>query len=70
MDILSRSASHGYELIKEIETLYPGGTTAPARGVIYPTLDILSRSASHGYELIKEIETLYPGGTTAPARGV
>ncbi len=31
LDILSRSASHGYELIKEIETLTQG-TTAPARG--------------------------------------
>ncbi len=31
LDILSRSASHGYELIKEIETL-TRGTTAPARG--------------------------------------
>ncbi|MDT1893966.1 PadR family transcriptional regulator, partial [Acinetobacter baumannii] len=36
LDILSRSASHGYELIKEIETLTQGNYS-PSPGVIYPT---------------------------------
>ncbi len=40
LDILSRSASHGYELIKEIETL-TRGELQPQPGVIYPTLDLL-----------------------------
>jgi len=40
LDILSRSASHGYELIKEIENLTQGNYT-PSPGVIYPTLDYL-----------------------------
>ncbi len=40
LDILSRSASHGYELIKEIETLTQGNYS-PSPGVIYPTLDLL-----------------------------
>lgn len=40
LDILSRSASHGYELIKEIETLTEGHYS-PSPGVIYPTLDLL-----------------------------
>ena len=35
-----RSASHGYELIKEIETLTQGNYS-PSPGVIYPTLDLL-----------------------------
>lgn len=40
LDILTRNASHGYELIKEIETLTQGNYT-PSPGVIYPTLDFL-----------------------------
>lgn len=40
LDILSREASHGYELIKAIETLTQGNYT-PSPGVIYPTLDFL-----------------------------
>lgn len=40
LDILTRSASHGYELIKEIENLTQGNYT-PSPGVIYPTLDFL-----------------------------
>ena len=40
LDILSRNASHGYELIKEIETLTQGNYS-PSPGVIYPTLDLL-----------------------------
>ncbi|MDV2903460.1 PadR family transcriptional regulator [Phytobacter diazotrophicus] len=40
LDILTRNASHGYELIKEIETLTQGHYT-PSPGVIYPTLDLL-----------------------------
>ena len=40
LDILSRSARHGYELIKEIETLTQGNCS-PSPGVIYPTLDLL-----------------------------
>lgn len=40
MDLLTRNASHGYELIKEIETLTQGHYT-PSPGVIYPTLDFL-----------------------------
>jgi DNA-binding PadR family transcriptional regulator len=38
LDILTRNASHGYELIKEIETLTH---YTPSPGVIYPTLDLL-----------------------------
>ncbi|WP_411914253.1 PadR family transcriptional regulator [Pseudocitrobacter cyperus] len=40
LDILSRNASHGYELIKEIENLTQGNYS-PSPGVIYPTLDLL-----------------------------
>jgi DNA-binding PadR family transcriptional regulator len=40
LDILTRNASHGYELIKEIESLTQGNYT-PSPGVIYPTLDFL-----------------------------
>lgn len=40
LDILTRDASHGYELIKAIETLTQGNYT-PSPGVIYPTLDFL-----------------------------
>ncbi len=40
LDILTRHASHGYELIKAIETLTHGGYI-PSPGVIYPTLDLL-----------------------------
>lgn len=40
LDILTRSASHGYELMKEIENLTQGNYT-PSPGVIYPTLDYL-----------------------------
>lgn len=40
LEILSRSDSHGYELIKEIESLTQGGYS-PSPGVIYPTLDQL-----------------------------
>ncbi len=38
--LLSGNASHGYELIKAIETLTQGNYT-PSPGVIYPTLDYL-----------------------------
>lgn len=40
LEILARSDSHGYELIKEIENL-TGGHYSPSPGVIYPTLDLL-----------------------------
>lgn len=40
LDILTRNASHGYELIKAIETL-TNGSYSPSPGVIYPTLDLL-----------------------------
>lgn len=43
-DILTRNASHGYELIKEIENLTQGHYT-PSHGVIYPTLDYLQDQA-------------------------
>ncbi|MGP3592623.1 PadR family transcriptional regulator [Vagococcus sp. WN89Y] len=38
--LLGNNASHGYELIKEIENLTQGNYT-PSAGVIYPTLDLL-----------------------------
>lgn len=44
LDILTRNASHGYELIKEIENLTCGNYT-PSPGVIYPTLDYLQDQA-------------------------
>ncbi|MRM10687.1 PadR family transcriptional regulator [Enterobacter cloacae subsp. dissolvens] len=44
LDILTRNASHGYELIKEIENLTQGNYT-PSPGVIYPTLDYLNDQA-------------------------
>ena len=44
LDILTRNASHGYELIKEIENLTQGNYT-PSPGVIYPTLDYLQDQA-------------------------
>lgn len=40
LHLLAHNASHGYELIKEIETLTQGNYT-PSAGVIYPTLDFL-----------------------------
>lgn len=40
LDILTRNASHGYELIKAIESLTQGHYT-PSPGVIYPTLELL-----------------------------
>ncbi|ADO46915.1 PadR family transcriptional regulator [[Enterobacter] lignolyticus] len=40
LDILTRNASHGYELIKEIENLTQGNYS-PSPGVIYPTLELL-----------------------------
>ncbi|MGY5955331.1 PadR family transcriptional regulator [Kosakonia sp. BK9b] len=40
LHLLTSGASHGYELIKEIETL-TGGNYTPSPGVIYPTLDFL-----------------------------
>lgn len=40
LDILTRNASHGYELIKAIEALTQGNYS-PSPGVIYPTLDFL-----------------------------
>lgn len=42
LDILSRNASHGYELIKEIEAMTLGHYS-PSAGVIYPTLDYLQQ---------------------------
>ncbi|QBC01155.1 PadR family transcriptional regulator [Enterobacter cloacae] len=44
LDILTRNASHGYELIKEIENMTQGNYT-PSPGVIYPTLDYLQDQA-------------------------
>lgn len=44
LDILTRDASHGYELIKAIETQTQGNYT-PSPGVIYPTLDFLQDQA-------------------------
>lgn len=40
LDILTRNASHGYELIKAIESLTQGHYS-PSPGVIYPTLELL-----------------------------
>ncbi|MCG3100529.1 PadR family transcriptional regulator [Enterobacter cloacae] len=52
LDILTRNASHGYELIKEIENMTQGNYT-PSPGVIYPTLDYLQDQA---FITIKEEE--------------
>ncbi|MGE0968961.1 PadR family transcriptional regulator [Klebsiella sp. WOUb02] len=49
LDILTRSASHGYELIKEIESLTQGNYS-PSPGVIYPTLDMLQDQGLIGVE--------------------
>ncbi|WLI75725.1 PadR family transcriptional regulator [Kosakonia sp. H02] len=40
LHLLSNNPSHGYEIIKAIETLTQGNYT-PSPGVIYPTLDLL-----------------------------
>ncbi|WP_039056872.1 PadR family transcriptional regulator [Enterobacter sp. Bisph1] len=40
LHLLGQNASHGYELIKAIETLTEGNYS-PSPGVIYPTLDAL-----------------------------
>lgn len=40
LNILKDNASHGYELIKAIESLTQGNYT-PSPGVIYPSLDLL-----------------------------
>lgn len=45
LDILTRDASHGYELIKAIENLTGGYT--PSAGVIYPTLDFTGSAIYH-----------------------
>ncbi len=42
LNLLSQRASHGYELIKAIETLTSGHYT-PSPGVIYPTIDFLQQ---------------------------
>lgn len=42
LDLLNGGASHGYELIKAIESLTQGFYT-PSPGVIYPTLDYLQQ---------------------------
>lgn len=52
LDILSRSASHGYELIKAIENLTQGNYS-PSPGVVYPTLDALQ---AQGFIIIDEEE--------------
>lgn len=44
LDRLSQDVSHGYELIKAIETLTEGHYI-PSPGVIYPTLDFLQDQA-------------------------
>lgn len=44
LDIVSREASHGYELIKSIENLTQGNYS-PSPGVIYPTLDFLQEQS-------------------------
>lgn len=44
LDLLTRNASHGYELIKDIESMTQGNYT-PSPGVIYPTLDFLQEQA-------------------------
>ncbi|MDR9889565.1 PadR family transcriptional regulator [Pseudenterobacter timonensis] len=44
LSILTRNASHGYELIKAIENMTQGNYT-PSPGVIYPTLDFLQDQA-------------------------
>ncbi|QIK15557.1 PadR family transcriptional regulator [Leclercia sp. 29361] len=44
LDLLARNASHGYELIKDIESMTQGNYT-PSPGVIYPTLDFLQDQA-------------------------
>lgn len=44
LEILAHNASHGYELIKAIESLTQGNYT-PSPGVIYPTLDFLQQQA-------------------------
>ena len=44
LDILTRNASHGYELIKEIENLTQGHYT-PSPGGIYPTLGYVQDQA-------------------------
>lgn len=52
LEILTRNASHGYELIKEIESMTQGNYT-PSPGVIYPTLDFLQ---DQGFITISEEE--------------
>lgn len=52
LDILTRNASHGYELIKAIESMTQGNYT-PSPGVIYPTLDFLQ---DQGFITITEEE--------------
>ncbi|MCU6669663.1 PadR family transcriptional regulator [Enterobacteriaceae bacterium H4N4] len=44
LDLLTRNVSHGYELIKDIESMTQGNYT-PSPGVIYPTLDFLQDQA-------------------------
>ncbi len=44
LELLNRRASHGYELIKEIEGL-THGHYSPSPGVIYPTLELLQDQA-------------------------
>ncbi len=55
LDILSRSASHGYELIKEIETL-TRGNYSPSPGVIYPTLDLLRTGALSAWKTTTDVK--------------
>ncbi|ELY5879717.1 PadR family transcriptional regulator [Cronobacter sakazakii] len=52
LDILCAGESHGYELIKAIETL-TAGHYAPSPGVVYPTLDAL---AAQGFVVLHDEE--------------
>jgi len=52
LDLLCAGASHGYELIKAIETL-TAGHYAPSPGVVYPTLEALE---AQGFVVLHEEE--------------
>jgi DNA-binding PadR family transcriptional regulator len=62
LNLLHASPSHGYEIIKAIETL-AGGDYSPSPGVIYPTLTLLEEI---GYVTVtQELEGRKQYGITA-----
>jgi DNA-binding PadR family transcriptional regulator len=64
LHLIAEKPSHGYELIKAIETL-AGGDYAPSPGIIYPTLTLLEElgQVESMAEGARKRYAITPGGT-------